>query len=225
MNPAPPMSKTRPNLRACWHHRRVPAAPAEPVAGNVYNKYATPNPVVRRLVTRFLSELDELIDLIAPAELLDIGCGEGVVTEHMAARLPSGAQVLGLDRELPKFRTAWAHRSVELITGDAHALPFDDDAFDVVTAIEMLQAVTDPAQVLAEAARVARRAVIATVPDEPLWRALNVARGAYLREAGNTPGHMHHWSRRSFADLLAPHGRLVSLRRCRPWLLAVVRVT
>lgn len=197
------------------------AGPAQPVAGNVYNKYETRNPVVRHLVARFFADLDELLDLLAPADVLDIGCGEGVVTEHMAMRL--GARVVGLDRDLPKLRAAWTERSVELMTGDAHALPFDDGAFEIATMIEMLQAVDEPARAIAEAMRVSRRAVVATIPEEPLWRALNVARGAYLREAGNTPGHMHHWSRRSFADLLAAHGEVIALRRRRPWLLAVVR--
>jgi ubiquinone/menaquinone biosynthesis C-methylase UbiE len=199
----------------------VPAAPAQPVAGNVYNKYDTRNPLVRRLVARFFADLDALLAELAPTDLVDIGCGEGVVTEHMAKRL--GVRVVGLDRDLPKLRAAWANRDVELTAGDAHALPFADDAFEVATLIEMLQAVDDPTRAIAEAVRVSRRAVVATIPEEPLWRALNMARGAYLRELGNTPGHMHHWSRRGFAQLLAPHGQLVALRRCRPWLLAVVR--
>jgi SAM-dependent methyltransferase len=204
----------------------VAAAPTEPYPGNVYDKYDTRNPVVRRLMRRFLGELDALVDPLAPSDLLDVGCGEGRVTEHLAGRLSPGARVVGLDRDVPKLRAAWTARDlarVELMTGDAHALPFADDAFDVVTLIEMLQLVTDPPRALDEALRVASRAIVVTVPDEPLWRALNVARGAYVRERGNTPGHIHHWSRGAFAELLAARGEVVSLRRCRPWLLAVVR--
>lgn len=219
------MSNTRSKSRASWHHPRVPAARPEPFAGNAYSKYDTRNPLVRRVVGRFLGELDALLGTLAPADLLDIGCGEGFVTEHLAERLAPGARVVGLDRDVPKLRAAWAARNaarVELITGDARALPFGDGAFDVATLIEMLQVVPDPPQALAEAVRVARRAVVVTVPEEPLWRALNMARGAYLPRLGNTPGHVHHWSRRAFAELLAAHGQIVSLRRCRPWLLAVV---
>ena len=36
------------------------------------------------------------------------------------------------------------------------------------------------------------------MPREPLWRGLNMARGAYLKDLGNTPGHVNHWSKRSF---------------------------
>ena len=48
------------------------------------------------------------------------------------------------------------------------------------------------------------RWLLVSVPREPLWRGLNLARGSYLRELGNTPGHLNHWSKRRFASLLAP---------------------
>jgi len=59
-----------------------------------------------------------------------------------------------------------------------------------------------PAAALSEMARVARRYVLVSVPREPLWRAANVAAGRYLRELGNTPGHIQHFSRRGIATLV-----------------------
>jgi hypothetical protein len=47
-------------------------------------------------------------------------------------------------------------------------------------------------------ARCAERHLLVSVPREPLWRMLNMARGAYWPALGNTPGHLNHWSRRSF---------------------------
>ena len=196
------------------------SAVSERVAGNVYDKYGTGNPVVRRLMGGFLVALDELVAQAAPAELLEVGCGEGVVTQRLAARVP---RVIGLDLDVPALRTAWAARDgIEFVAGDAHALPFDDGAFDAVALIESLQLIDDPHRALAEAARVARRRVLVTVPREPLWRALNVARGAYLRRLGNTPGHVHHWSRRGLSRLLAAHGEVVAVRSPLPWTLALV---
>ena len=87
----------------------------------------------------------------------------------------------------------------------------------------MLQLVEDPDRALAEAARVARRAVIVTVPQEPLWRVLNVARGAYMRALGNTPGHVHHWSRRAIAELVSAHAPVVAVRGATPWTLVLAR--
>jgi SAM-dependent methyltransferase len=193
-----------------------------PVAGNVYDKYASSNPAVRRLMRSFFGALDDLLLRADPADVLDVGCGEGVVTRHLVARL-GGRRVVGLDRDVPALRAAWAGADgPEFVTGDAQALPYADAAFDLVALVEMLQLVDDPGRALAQAARVARRWMLVTVPREPLWRALNVARGAYVRRLGNTPGHRHHWSRRAVLDLVAAHGEVVAVRSPLPWTLALV---
>jgi ubiquinone/menaquinone biosynthesis C-methylase UbiE len=143
----------------------------------------------------------------------------------MAALIDGDARVVGLDRDVPALRRAWAQRDrIEFVTGDAHALPFGDREFDAVTLIESLQLMDDPPRALGEAARVARSAVLVSVPREPLWRALNLARGAYVRRLGDTPGHLHHWSRRSLIDLLAAHGAIVAVRSPLPWTLALIRI-
>jgi hypothetical protein len=90
--------------------------------------------------------------------------------------------------------------------------------------MEVLEHVPEPQAVLAEMCRVASRWLLVSVPREPLWRALNLARGAYLRELGNTPGHVNHWSRRAFTELLGGYGELVELRSPLPWTMALVRV-
>ena len=56
-----------------------------------------------------------------------------------------------------------------------------------MSAIEVLEHVPDPAHTLAEMARCAQRHLLVSVPREPLWRALNMARGAYWRGARQHP--------------------------------------
>ena len=75
-----------------------------------------------------------------------------------------------------------------------------------------------------EMARCAERYLLVSVPREPLWRGLNMARGAYLAQLGNTPGHLNHWSRRSFARLLSRFGQVVELRSPFPWTMLLVRL-
>jgi hypothetical protein len=53
---------------------------------------------------------------------------------------------------------------------------------------------------------------------------VNVARGAYLRELGNTPGHVNHWSRRGFVELLGRFGEVLEVRSPFPWTMSLVRV-
>jgi hypothetical protein len=89
----------------------------------------------------------------------------------------------------------------------------------------VLEHVPDPEHALAEMARTARGGhVLVSVPREPLWRALNVARGAYLGALGNTPGHVNHWSKRGFAQLLERYGDVVGVRSPFPWTMLLVKV-
>jgi hypothetical protein len=71
---------------------------------------------------------------------------------------------------------------------------------------------------------VARRHLLVSVPREPLWRALNMARGAYWRSLGNTPGHVNHWSKPGFVELLERYGTVEDARSPFPWTMLLVRV-
>jgi 2-polyprenyl-3-methyl-5-hydroxy-6-metoxy-1,4-benzoquinol methylase len=201
----------------------APAATAVPT-GNTYDKYGSTNPVVRRLMRGFHADLDELWAIAQPESVLDVGCGEGVLTSEWAERL-DGGRIVGIDLDDPKLRQEWdrrSHPNLEFRAEEATSLTFGDDEFDLATAIEVLEHVPEPEATLAEMARVARRHLLVSVPREPLWRMLNMARGAYLRDLGNTPGHVNHWSKVSFHSLLTRYGRVREVRTPFPWTMLLV---
>jgi ubiquinone/menaquinone biosynthesis C-methylase UbiE len=195
--------------------------------GNTYDKYGSTNPVVRRLMAGFERTLDELFAQAAPASVLDVGCGEGVLTEQWADRIAPG-RIMGIDLEDPKLAAEWTTRQRPNLTFapmEVERLQFGDGEFDLVAATEVLEHVSDPDRALAEMARVARRHLLVSVPHEPLWRALNMARGAYLSALGNTPGHLNHWTRRAFVRLLGRYGDVAEARSPFPWTMLLVRVS
>jgi 2-polyprenyl-3-methyl-5-hydroxy-6-metoxy-1,4-benzoquinol methylase len=202
-------------------------APAAAVpTGNTYDKYGSRNLVVRRIMAGFHRDLDALWERAAPGSVLDVGCGEGVLTQHWAERLGE-RRVVGVDLDDPKLRSEWERRrraNLDFRPSDAASLPFADGEFDMASAIEVLEHVPEPEATLAEMSRVARRHLLLSVPREPLWRALNVARGAYLRSLGNTPGHVNHWSRGSLLSLLRRHGAVEEVRSPFPWTMVLVRL-
>ncbi len=90
---------------------------------------------------------------VADGRLLDVGCANGAYTRALADRF---AAVDAIDIELDRL-DAFAvdkpdHVAVHLMS--ANEMTFDDDTFDQVTLIEVLEHVADPAAALAEIARV-----------------------------------------------------------------------
>ena len=197
------------------------------VTGNTYDKYGSTNPLVRRMMAGFEGALDELFARANPSSLLDVGCGEGVLVHQWAQRLGAQRRVVGIDLEEESIQEGWSQRSapnLEYRVMQAENLPFADAEFDLATAIEVLEHVPDPDHTLAEMARCAERHLLVSVPREPLWRMLNIARGAYWSDLGNTPGHLNHWSRRSFVALLSRYGQVVELRSPFPWTMLLVHL-
>ena len=203
--------------------RQPPAIRCVPT-GNTYDKYGSTNPVVKRLMARFERDMFELLDQATPASILDVGCGEGVLTEQWADRTPG--RVVGIDLEDPKLRSEWERRDAPEPRVPRRRRPHAPVCGRRVRGCDRdggARARARPGRRAGGDVQVASRWVLVSVPREPLWRGLNMARGAYLRDLGNTPGHLNHWSKRSFATLLGHHGEIVELRSPFPWTMALVR--
>jgi SAM-dependent methyltransferase len=197
------------------------------VTGNTYDKYGSSNPFVRRMMAGFQSALDELLERADPGSLLDVGCGEGVLVHRWAGRLGPTRRVVGIDLEEESIQAGWSERQAPNLSYQvmrAENLPFAADEFDLATAIEVLEHMPDPEHTLAEMARCAERHLLVSVPREPLWRMLNMARGAYWPALGNTPGHLNHWSKRGFVRLLSRYGSVAEIRSPFPWTMLLVRL-
>jgi SAM-dependent methyltransferase len=197
------------------------------VTGNTYDKYGSSNPLVKRMMAGFEGTLDELFARADPHSLLDVGCGEGVLVHKWAQRLGEDRRVVGIDLDEESIQEGWEQRqapNLEYQVMHAENLPFAADEFDLATAIEVLEHVPDPEHTLSEMARCAQRHLLVSVPREPVWRAVNMARGAYWRDLGNTPGHLNHWSKRAFVELLSQHGDVIGIRSPFPWTMLLVRL-
>ena len=87
------------------------------------------------------------------ASVLDVGCGDGQIAWLVGQQRPD-VQIRGVD-VLVRAQTA-----IPVEPFDGCRLPFVDGSFDVVMFIDVLHHTDDPERLLAEAARVARRAVV-----------------------------------------------------------------
>jgi len=195
--------------------------------GNVYDKYASTNPIERKLVSGFLADVAELVERTGAREAHEVGCGEGELSLLMARR---GLRVRGSDAFEGVLGTARERAREEGldVRYEARAvqeLSEDRDSAELIVCCEVLEHLEDPDGALETLARLAHPWLIVSVPREPLWRALNLFRFTYVSMLGNTPGHVNHWSRRGFERFLAPRLEVIEVRCPLPWTMALCRAT
>jgi 2-polyprenyl-3-methyl-5-hydroxy-6-metoxy-1,4-benzoquinol methylase len=193
--------------------------------GNVYDKYGTSNPIERRLVDGFLGNLSELVERTGARDAHEVGCGEGELAMRLAR---SGLEMRGSDASAEviaeaRRRSAEAGLPVDFKAAPIEALDPAHDSAELVVCCEVLEHLPDPERGLEAVARLASPWLVVSVPREPLWRALNLARLKYVGDLGNTPGHLGHWSRRSFVNFISERVDVVEVRSPLPWTMALCR--
>ena len=188
-----------------------------------YEKFQTGNPVVRRLFDRFFDRVSDQIAAAAPTRVLDAGCGEGETIERLRDLLPTPVQGVDLNPGSVEFASErLPEDSFEV--GDLTDLRFDDDSFDLVLCLEVLEHIPDPEPALREMARVSSSELLISVPHEPWFRLGSLARGNYLSDWGNHPEHVNHWNPRTLRRFLEPTVDVVEIGTSLPWVIARCRV-
>jgi SAM-dependent methyltransferase len=177
------------------------------------------------MVGGFLGRLEGLVERTGAREAHEIGCGEGELATRLARR---GLRIRGSDLSPEviaeaRRRAGDAGLEIEFKAAGVEALEPAADAAELIICCEVMEHLPDPEAALDTVAGLARPWTIVSVPREPLWRALNMARGRYLGGLGNTPGHLNHWSRGEFVRFLEQRLEVVELHSPLPWTMALCR--
>lgn len=144
-------------------------------------------------------------------KVLDIGCGSGYGTAHLGL---SARSVVGLDISHEAVQYARQHyplSNLRFITGSASALPLAPASFDLITAFEVIEHLSDWPWLIEEAARclAPEGLFIVSTPNASYY---TESRG----EGGQNPFHVHEFEAQEFSEALSrrfPHVRILLQNR------------
>lgn len=197
------------------------------ITGNVYDKYGSGNFITRRLMAGFLSAIDQKLYKAGTSDettILEIGIGEGHLASHITRRFnPALYEGFDITNDVVSMARNNCPQGVFSV-GSAYDLSsYHGRYFDIVIMAEVMEHLDNPQVALEEIQKLNFRTLILSVPYEPLWRMLNIARFYYLRDFGNTPGHIQHWNQYEFGRLLKQYFPNVKTKIVFPWIMAEVQ--
>lgn len=185
-----------------------------------YQKYQTPNPVMRRVIRRFLDRIVAHVREARPERVVDLGSGEGMVARELA-RLPFAIEYRGIELSAESVRVAREQvPGLDFRQGNILTTEPERGWADVALCLEVLEHLDDPRPAVERIAEWTRSMAIVSVPWEPFFRTGNLLRGKYLASFGNHPEHVQQFGPASFEALLATRFRVVQVETCFPWLIA-----
>lgn len=179
--------------------------------------YLSRNPLIQFVYRRFFRELLAQLANQGFSSLLDVGCGEGVVSNLISKNFPI-VRIVGVDTDKEALSIgSQLYPSLFFVSSDAYFLPFSKSEFDVVICIEMLEHLTNPSKVLVELFRVARKKVILSVPNSRVFRMLNA-----LRLKSRMPDHIQNFDIESVDRLICKFTETRRSKVVNPWVLSSI---
>jgi hypothetical protein len=199
----------------------APGAP-EQAAGQDAKKYGSTNPVVKKLLEKWTTQLRATIGNVPDdAVVVDVGVGEGLSLERF---LPDGHTAIGAEYRHDKAVVAMDRiPNLFPVVSDAGMLPLATGSADLVTCIEVLEHLVTDEPAVAELARICRGRCVVSVPWEPWFRLGNLGRGKNVRRFGNDPEHVQFFTRKRLKAMLEVSFADVMVIPTFPWLIAEAR--
>ena len=189
------------------------------------SKYTQANFVSRRLLEGYFHNLATMVAPLEVSSAVELGCGEGFSTSRIRGVLGDHVSFEASDVEERLVAAAReANPGIPIRQESIYALPRPDKSVDLAFVLEVLEHLEDPAAAMREACRVSRQWVLTSVPQEPLWCVMNLARFKYIGHLGNTPGHIQHWSTRGFRRFIGQFAEVREVRTPLPWTMVLARV-
>ena len=188
-------------------------------------KYQSGNWISKSLVNNFMRTILQTVQQAGSKSVHEVGCGEGHILGMLAQNQfeVRGCDVSNTSLAVARLESEKRGLNISLQNKSIYDLDPTVDSADTVLCCEVLEHLTDPESALMKLVSITRKDLILSVPWEPVWHLLNMARGKYWHALGNTPGHYQHWTRKMFINFVEPYADIVSIKTPLPWTLVHCR--
>lgn len=194
---------------------------ATPEEEDFAGKYENNGFIAKYLVDNYFKSVQRLLSKLDDFNTAhEIGAGEGRSTLRLRQMVP----VLSASEFVDKLvKIAQTNNSdLKVFQESVYELKYKDNSVDLVFLLEVLEHLDYPEVALSEIKRISKNYLILGVPNEPLWRILNLCRLKYVKDFGNTPGHLNHWSKKSLIRFIEQHfGRVIAVESPLPWTIVL----
>lgn len=196
---------------------------ANPETEDFSGKYKDTSLISKYLVNSYFEAVRRLLSKIKGINSAhEIGIGEGRSTtrlKKMVINLSGSEYVDKLVRMAQNNNP-----ELNIFQESVYELKYDDDSIDMIFLLEVLEHLDYPESALDEIKRISKKYLILGVPREPLWRFFNMCRFKYIKDLGNTPGHLNHWSKRSIIRLVEKkYGKVIACETPIPWTIVLAK--
>jgi len=191
------------------------------IAGNICNKFESKNIIIQKLTARFLKTILRMLAHIKEeiSAVTEIGCGEGYLSAQISSWGYKNIQACDVSKLIiEKAKDIQKEHPIHFYVKSIYDLNASDTA-DLLICSEVLEHLKNPQKALKTLQNTSRKYCLLTVPLEPHWRIINFLRGKYLKEFGNTPGHINHWSLKSLSSLVKHHFQILTIKTSFPWII------
>lgn len=195
-------------------------------AGNFYDKYNTKNPVARYLLNSFLNSASTFLLQIKNDvdSITEVGCGEGHLANHIhSLGITEKISCCDFSEQVIEIaKMNYQNANIRFYKKDIYHVGSEERA-DLIVCCEVLEHLEEPQKALEKIASIAGKYCLLSVPNEPLWKVLNLCRGRYVRHLGNTPGHINHWNCHRFVDLISQYFEVTGIKKPLPWTMVLCK--
>ena len=196
---------------------------AKPEEEDFSGKYEDSNFISHYLVNNYFKSVARLLELtINVNSAHEIGIGEGRSTQRLKNLIDNLSGSEFLEKLIPIAQKN--NPELNIFQESIYDLKFKNKSIDLVLLLEVLEHLDYPELALKEISRISKKYLLIGIPNEPLWRILNIARLKYLKDLGNTPGHLNHWSKKSFIKLIQKnYGNVIAVESPLPWTIVLAK--